>query len=95
MFYKLFIILLDNYNDLWSWSVQCPELFWSEVWDFLRILCVTKGDQVLDQSVSMDAIPEWFKGARLNFAENLLWCKSKEKIAIIETGKFVKSYARY
>ncbi|RCI07228.1 hypothetical protein CU098_013048 [Rhizopus stolonifer] len=80
-------VRLDNYNDLWSWSVQCPELFWSEVWDFLRILCVTKGDQVLDQSVSMDAIPEWFKGARLNFAENLLWCKSKEKIAIIETGE--------
>lgn len=35
----------------------------------------------------MDAVPEWFKGSRLNFAENLLWCKSKEKVAIVSTGR--------
>lgn len=50
-------------------------------------MSVTKGDEVLDRSVPMDAIPEWFKGSRLNFAENLLCCKSKDKTAIIETGK--------
>ncbi|KAI9264792.1 acetoacetate-CoA ligase [Sporodiniella umbellata] len=76
-----------DYNGLWEWSVQYPELFWNEVWDYTRIVCVTKGDQVLDQSVPMDEIPEWFKGARLNFAENLLHNRSKEKVAIIETGE--------
>ncbi|CEG72538.1 Putative Acetoacetate-CoA ligase [Rhizopus microsporus] len=78
---------LGNYQELWSWSVQNPEDFWSEVWDYTKIVHTTKGDQVLDNSVPMDSIPEWFKGARLNFAENLLWCKSKDKTAIIATGE--------
>ena len=33
----------------------------------------------------MNEIPEWFKGSRLNFAENLLRC-DKDKVAIIECG---------
>lgn len=57
------------------------------MWDYTKIVHTTKGDQVLDNSAPMDSIPEWFKGARLNFAENLLWCKSKDKTAIIATGK--------
>jgi acyl-coenzyme A synthetase/AMP-(fatty) acid ligase len=37
----------------------------------------------------MDNIPVWFKEARLNFAENLLWAAKKDtdKTAIIATGK--------
>ncbi|KAG1462384.1 hypothetical protein G6F46_000608 [Rhizopus delemar] len=80
-------VKLDNYRDLLSWSVDNSEVFWSEVWDYTHIVSVTKGDEILDRSVPMDAIPEWFKGSRLNFAENLLCCKSKDKTAIIETGE--------
>ena len=49
-----------------------------------------KGEHVLDKNASMDSIPNWFKDARLNFAENLLWCRSKDKTAIIATGKETK-----
>jgi hypothetical protein len=35
----------------------------------------------------MDDIPVWFKEARLNFAENLLWCRRSDKTAIVATGK--------
>jgi acetoacetyl-CoA synthetase len=34
----------------------------------------------------MDQIPAWFLGARLNFAENLLWCRDKDKVALISAG---------
>jgi acetoacetyl-CoA synthetase len=34
----------------------------------------------------MDQIPSWFLGAKLNFAENLLWCRDKNKVALISTG---------
>ena len=34
----------------------------------------------------MDQIPAWFSGARINFAENLLWCRDKNKVAIISAG---------
>lgn len=42
----------------------------------------------MDRSESMDSIPTWFKEARLNLAENLLWAKKdSEKLAIIATGE--------
>lgn len=34
----------------------------------------------------MDQIPAWFLGAKLNFAENLLWCRDKNRVALISTG---------
>jgi len=35
----------------------------------------------------MDAFPAWFPTARLNYAENALWCKDPHKAAIIATGE--------
>lgn len=79
---------LGNYQDLWKWSVDKPEVFWSEVWDYTNIISSNKGHHVLDRSELMDNIPVWFKESRLNFAENLLWAKKdSEKVAIIATGE--------
>ena len=41
--------------------------------------------QVIDKSKGIADIPEWFHGARLNFAENLLRFKD-ERIAMYSTG---------
>lgn len=45
-----------------------------------------KGTSVLDTTARMDSIPVWFKDARLNIAENMLWCRDANKTAIIATG---------
>ncbi|KAI9279063.1 acetoacetate-CoA ligase [Umbelopsis sp. AD052] len=82
-----FNLSLANYDDLYEWSVNSIEDFWSTTWDFTNMLSSKKGQQVLDTTVPMDAIPEWFKGAKLNWAENSLWCRSSEKVAIIATGE--------
>ena len=58
------------YDDLWQWSVDQPERFWSKVWDF----CGAIGDQgatVLEAGGRMPGA-RWFPQARLNYAENLL-----------------------
>jgi acetoacetyl-CoA synthetase len=62
---------LDGYADLYRWSVESPEAFWSEVWDFCGVIAPKKGSTVL---VDGDRMPgaKWFPEARLNFAENLL-----------------------
>ena len=36
------------------------------------ILSSAPATRTVDTSVAMDKIPEWFPGARLNYAENLL-----------------------
>ena len=62
---------LNSYPDFHRWTVENPEIFWSEVWDFCGVVAARKGSTVL---VDGDKMPgaRWFPEARLNFAENLL-----------------------
>ncbi len=72
-----------SYGEFWQWSVDQPEAFWSQIWDFCGALG-EKGDKILvDRNKSArDTAPgaaggimpgaRWFPEARLNYAENLL-----------------------
>jgi acetoacetyl-CoA synthetase len=62
---------LNTYPDFHRWTVDNPELFWPEVWDWCGVIASRKGSTVL---VDGDKMPgaRWFPEARLNFAENLL-----------------------
>ncbi|MBL8403218.1 MAG: acetoacetate--CoA ligase [Dechloromonas sp.] len=59
-----------RYADLWQWSVDQPEAFWSTLWDF----CGAVGDKGRTVLVDGGKMPgaRWFPEARLNYAENLL-----------------------
>ncbi len=59
-----------RYADLWQWSVDQPEAFWSTLWDF----CGAVGDKGRTVLVDGEKMPgaRWFPEARLNYAENLL-----------------------
>jgi acetoacetyl-CoA synthetase len=62
---------LNSYSEFHRWTVENPEEFWSDVWDFCGIVASRKGATVL---VDGDKMPgaKWFPEARLNIAENLL-----------------------
>jgi acetoacetyl-CoA synthetase len=62
---------LNTYPDFYRWTVDNPEVFWSEVWDWCGVIASRKGSTVL---VDGDKMPgaRWFPEARLNFAQNLL-----------------------
>ncbi|CAG0924841.1 unnamed protein product, partial [Notodromas monacha] len=62
---------LQNYEDLYQWSVDQLEAFWSETWDYLDPIVSRHHDKVLT-AAPMEEVPEWFQGCQLNFAENLL-----------------------
>ncbi|PMM52232.1 acetoacetate--CoA ligase [Vibrio splendidus] len=75
---------LKNYTDLHQWSVEHPESFWQNVWQFCgmvgsqnsidnaqRELIKTQGESRWQQPKSnRDAV--WFPNAQVNYAENLL-----------------------
>lgn len=44
--------------------------------------------QVVDTSKSIADVPEWFKGSRLNYAENLLKHKDNDKIALYAASEY-------
>ncbi len=59
-----------RYDDLWQWSVDQPEAFWSKLWDF----CGVVGEKGSEIFVDRNKMPgaRWFPESRLNYAENLL-----------------------
>ncbi|KAI1308708.1 hypothetical protein EDD11_004249 [Mortierella claussenii] len=88
-------LALETYDDLWQWSVDEIELFWTAVWEYTNIIASTPhSGPVVDGSLPMDAFPAWFSSARLNFAENALWCKDPLKTAIIATGELQETPTR-
>ena len=64
-------LAIDGYPGLYDFSIERPERFWTSVWDFCGMIAESRGDEVVR---GMDRMPgaQWFPGARLNFAQNLL-----------------------
>jgi len=76
---KKIIKYSKNFNSLWRWSVENPETFWSEVWDFTKIKG-TKGKKIIKKN-KIFYKNEFFPDSKLNYAENLL-PKKNEEIAL-------------
>src|SRR5829696_5785096 len=56
-----------TYDELWRWSVDDLDGFWSAVWTFFDVRSSTPYDAVLRHREMPGT--EWFPGARLNYAE--------------------------
>ena len=63
-------LTLDGYDALYDWSIADIPAFWETLWRFLDIKHSAPYASVLEDPRMPGAT--WFKGARLNFAENLL-----------------------
>ncbi|HOD66909.1 MAG TPA: acetoacetate--CoA ligase [candidate division Zixibacteria bacterium] len=88
-----------SYDDLWQFSVDHIASFWEAVWDFAGIIhsqpweAVVEGDRI-DNAV-------WFRGTRLNFAENLLRYRDRRtaiisecELGTVETITYADLYGR-
>ena len=64
-------VSLDNYGELYRWSIGAPEQFWDAMWSFGGMVSQMRGSTVLEHPAEMPGA-RWFPEARLNFAENLL-----------------------
>lgn len=72
---------LDNYEQLYEWSVQCDSDFWAEFFSFSGLVHSSTYSEVVEAK-PMNEIPVWFKGARLNYAENVLEKGNPDKVAL-------------
>ncbi len=70
----------DDYQELWRWSVDDLEAFWSSVVEFSGVRFEAPADRVLG-STSMPGA-QWFPGARLSYPEHIFAGKDPGAIAI-------------
>ncbi|HEX9395362.1 MAG TPA: acetoacetate--CoA ligase [Burkholderiales bacterium] len=61
----------NTYPEFYRWTVEHPEEFWSDLWDWSGIVAAKKGATVLTDGDKMPGA-KWFPEARLNFAQNLM-----------------------
>jgi acetoacetyl-CoA synthetase len=76
---------LQSYPELYQWSIEYIPDFWAAMWDFAEIRASQPFDQVIEDLRKFPGA-NWFPGARLNFAENLLRYRD-DQLAFIFQGE--------
>jgi len=59
-----------DFASLWQWSISDLPTFWSSIWEHFEVIASAAPESTLDSPAMPGA--QWFPGARLNWAENLL-----------------------
>jgi acetoacetyl-CoA synthetase len=70
----------SGYHDLWRWSVDEVEAFWSSIWDFFEVRSSQTYGSVLDSHAMPGA--RWFPRARLNYAAHAYRHRDPDVVAI-------------
>jgi acetoacetyl-CoA synthetase len=74
-----------SYDELYRWSIENIADFWADMWEFGGIIASRQYDAVVDDLGKMPGA-WWFRGARLNFAENLLRYRD-DRTALVFRGE--------
>ncbi len=60
----------QNFQDLWKWTINNPDVFWSEFWDFSKIIG-TKGKNVINENKVFNKT-KFFYDSKINYTENIV-----------------------
>jgi acetoacetyl-CoA synthetase len=74
-----------SYDELWRWSVDDLEAFWSSIWDFFGVQADGGYERVLGSRTMPGA--EWFAGTSLNYAEHIFAGKDDADAAILHASE--------
>jgi len=71
----------EKYSELYDWSISDVESFWESVSIFFNIEFQSKPESIVKKSDKI-YLTQWFSGAKLNYAENMLKDNYFNNIAI-------------
>jgi acetoacetyl-CoA synthetase len=75
----------EDYGELWEWSVNDVEEFWSSLWEFLDVKSSKPYEKVLGKKEMPGA--EWFPGAELNYAEHAFRNAQPDEPALVHRSE--------
>lgn len=77
-------VTVTDYSDLWTWSVEDLDGFWSAVWEFFGV----ESDAAAGPALADDSMPGavWFPGASINFARHAMAARDVDLDAIAIVG---------
>lgn len=65
----------QSFNDLYNYSLAEKSNFWTDILLDSNLIYAGSYTTVVDETLPIDAIPRWFDGITMNFAENLLYSR--------------------
>jgi acetoacetyl-CoA synthetase len=65
-----------DFKELWKWSIDNPEIFWSKFWDYSKIIG-NKGNEVIRKNKIFNKTL-FFPDSKINYSENIIKTKSDE-----------------
>jgi acetoacetyl-CoA synthetase len=71
----------DSYEELWRWSTDDLEAFWTSIVEFTSVTFSRPATRVLADEVMPGA--RWFEGAEINYAENVFAQASADRPALV------------
>jgi acetoacetyl-CoA synthetase len=71
----------QSYDELWRWSINDLEAFWTSIVEFFEVHLQRPPDAVLPKREMPGA--RWFQGARVNYAQNVFRNTSRERPALV------------
>jgi acetoacetyl-CoA synthetase len=74
-----------GYHELWQWSVDELDEFWSAIWEFFDVQADGEPQPVLASREMPGA--EWFPNVSLNYAEHVFRAKADEEVAILHASE--------
>lgn len=77
-------VTVTDWDDLWRWSVEDLDGFWSAIWEFFGVESDTEIGPALADDVMPGAV--WFPGAGINFARHALAARHVDPDAIAVVG---------
>ena len=78
-------LAFDGYHELWQWSVDDLDGFWSAIWEFFGVQADGDPSPVLASREMPGA--RWFPNTSLNYAEHVFAGKRDEKVAILHASE--------
>ena len=80
-----FGLALENSHELHRWSVTRPHDFWIDLYNYVGLIPALPPHitRAYDDSLPLSAVPPFFEGLHLNYAENVLTGKDPDAVALI------------
>src|SRR5207245_913641 len=74
-----------TYEDLWRWSVQDLETFWSSIVDFFGVTLTAPPTRILKDTKMPGT--KWFEGAELNYTQNIFRHADRDRPALVHQSE--------
>ena len=80
----------NDFNKMWKWSIDNPEIFWKSIWEFTKV----KGSlgSILSEKSDVFFKNRFFPEATLNYAENLLKKNNEDSSIIFKSENGYKTF---